>query len=101
MKNILLFLFLSGAIQPALSYGDSVSQLEIESAWLAFSNARGEASLIRGDVEHPSANDIFRVIPDVGADSLDEEKLQLGFDLFLPYQHDGRRRSPACIPRSG
>ncbi|MBT3531062.1 MAG: c-type cytochrome [Gammaproteobacteria bacterium] len=82
MKNILLFLFLSGAIQPALSYGDSVSQLEIESAWLAFSNARGEASLIRGDVEHPSANDIFRVIPDVGADSLDEEKLQLGFDLF-------------------
>lgn len=82
MKKIFLVVLLSGVIQPALGGVDSASQLEIESAWLAFANARGEASLILGDVEHPSANDIFRVIPDVSADSVDEEKLQLGFDLF-------------------
>jgi len=82
MKNIFLVVLLSVAIQTALGGTDSASQLEIESAWLAFTNAKGEASLIRGDVEHPSANDVFRVIPDVSADSLNEEKLQLGFDLF-------------------
>jgi cytochrome c peroxidase len=86
MKNNFLVVLLSAAIQPALGAADSASQVEIESAWLAFSNARGEASLILGDVEHPSANDIFRVIPDVSADSLDEEKLQLGLELF----RDGR-----------
>jgi cytochrome c peroxidase len=82
MKKILLVVLLSGAIQTVLGDVGSASQVEIESAWLAFIDARGEASLIRGDVEHPSANEIFRVIPDVSADSLDEEKLQLGFDLF-------------------
>lgn len=82
MKKIFLVVLLSGIIQPALGGADSASQVEIESAWLAFTNARGEASLILGDVEHPSANDIFRIIPDVSADSLDEEKVQLGFDLF-------------------
>lgn len=54
----------------------------VRSAWLAFDNARGEASLIRGDVEHPSANEVFRVIPEVGVGTLDEDRLQLGFDLF-------------------
>ena len=82
MKKIFLVVLLSGSIQPAVGGADSASQVEIESAWLAFTNARGEASLILGDVEHPSANDVFRVIPDVSADSLDEEKLKLGFDLF-------------------
>ena len=82
MKKTFLAVFLSGAIQPALGGTDSASQVEIKNAWLAFANARGEASLILGDVEHPSANDVFRVIPDVAADSLDEEKLQLGSDLF-------------------
>jgi len=82
MKKALLVAILSAAIQPALGDVDGVSQGEIESAWLAFNNARGEASLIRGDVEHPSANEIFRVIPDVSLDDLDEEKLQLGSDLF-------------------
>jgi len=82
MKNIFLALLLSGVFQPALSAAATASQAELESAWLAFANARGEASLILGDMEHPSANAVFRVIPDVGADSLDEEKLQLGLDLF-------------------
>lgn len=86
MKKLFLVVLLSGAIQTALGAADSASQVEIESAWLAFTNARGEASLIQGDVEHASVNDVFRVIPDVSADSLDEEKLQLGFDLF----HEGR-----------
>lgn len=82
MEKLFLVALLSGAIQTALAATDSASPAEIESAWLAFTNARGEASLIRGDVEHRSANEVFRVIPDVSADSLDEEKLQLGFDLF-------------------
>ncbi|NQV68400.1 MAG: c-type cytochrome [Pseudohongiella sp.] len=82
MKKIFLVVLLSGAIQPALGDSNSASQVELESAWLAFANAKGEASLILGDVEHPSANDVFRIIPDVSADSLDEEKLQLGSALF-------------------
>ncbi|MBT8148133.1 MAG: c-type cytochrome [Gammaproteobacteria bacterium] len=82
MKKVFLASVLSGFVQQALGSTDSVAQEEIESAWLAFSNTRGEASLILGDVEHPSANDIFRIIPDVSEDSLNEEKLQLGFDLF-------------------
>ena len=86
MNKIFLVVLLSGVIQAALGGPDSASQVEIERVWLAFTNARGEASLIRGDVEHPSANDVFRVIPDTSADSLDEEKLQLGSDLF----HEGR-----------
>lgn len=61
---------------------DTASQAEIETAWLAFNNARAEASLIRGDVEHPSANEVFRTIPDVDAGSLNAEKLQLGLELF-------------------
>ena len=82
MKKIFLVVLLAGAIQPALGDSGSASQAELESAWLAFTNAKGEASLILGDVEHPSANDVFRVIPDVGEKPLDEEKLRLGTDLF-------------------
>lgn len=82
MKKILLAILLSGAVQPALGGTDLASTEEIESAWLAFSNARGEASLILGDVQHPSAKSVFRVIPDVGTDSLIESKLQLGSELF-------------------
>ncbi len=82
MRKTLLAVLLSGAVQPALADAESASQAQIESAWLAFSNARGEASLIRGDVQHPSANDVFRTIPDVSAESLNEEKLQLGSELF-------------------
>ncbi len=81
MKKI-LHILLALATQSALGNAESASQAEIESAWLAFINARGEASLIRGDVTHSTANAVFRVIPDVAADALDEEKLQLGFDLF-------------------
>lgn len=82
MKLIRLGMILSVAFQAALGNADSASQAEIESAWLAFANSRGEASLIRGDVQHPSANNVFRVIPDVGANSVDEEKRQLGSELF-------------------
>ncbi len=82
MKKYFLMILLAGALQPAPGGADPASREAIESAWLAFTGARGEASLIRGDVEHPSANDVFRVIPDVSADGLDEKKLQLGFDLF-------------------
>jgi len=104
MKKILLVVLLSGAIQTALAAADSAAQVEIESAWLAFTNARGEASLIRGDVEHPSANDVFRIIPDVSADSLDEEKLQLGIDLFREgrLSRDGSVACTSChISRMG
>ena len=82
MKKAFFVLLLPGAIWPVLAVADSASQAEVESAWLAFTNARGEPSLILGDVEHASANDVFRVIPDVSADSLDAKKLQLGTDLF-------------------
>jgi cytochrome c peroxidase len=112
MKNVFLAVFLAVAVQPVLTSADVAvpgtndresartgesdgviknagvveSKAAIESAWLAFTNARGEAALIRGDVDHPSANDIFRVIPDIDMDSLNEEKLQLGTELF----NDGR-----------
>lgn len=82
MKKILTSALLFGAIQPALGSTDSTSQPEIERAWLAFDSARGAASLIRGDLQHPSANEVFRVIPEVGASSLLEDKLRLGSDLF-------------------
>ena len=98
VKKFFLVILLSGAIQPALGGAESTSQTEIESAWLAFTNTRGEASLIQGDVEHPSANNIFRNIPDVSANSLDEEKLQLGFDLFHERQlsRDGSVACSSC-----
>jgi len=89
MKKPFLLTMLSGLAalaQPAAGDNGSASPAEIESAWLAFANARGEASLIRGDVQHPSANEVFRIIPEIDTDSLDEDKLKLGFDLF----HDPR-----------
>lgn len=81
-RKPLLVLALAVSAQAALAGPDSTSQTDIESAWLAFSSAKGEPSLILGDVEHASVNDIFRVIPDVSPGFLDEAKLQLGFDLF-------------------
>lgn len=79
MKKVLLALSIAGLSAAAMASADSV---ELEKAWLAFNHARGSAALIQGDREHPSANAIFRVIPDVSLEGLDEEKLQLGFDLF-------------------
>lgn len=79
-------LLLVGAARATSADSNPAARTEGERAWLAFLNARGEASLIRGDVAHPSANDVFRAIPDVTANTLDEEKLRLGFDLF----HDNR-----------
>lgn len=70
------------AALPTLGSADEVSPQEIEQAWLAFSNARGEPSLIRGDAQHSSANEIFRIIPDVTAENLNGKKLQLGLELF-------------------
>lgn len=82
IRKSFFVLFLCGAIQSVSAVPDSGHQGEIERAWLEFSNARGEPSLILGDVEHPSANEVFRVIPDVSVEFLDEKKLQLGFSLF-------------------
>lgn len=79
MKKVLLAISISGLAAAAVGGTDSA---ELENAWLAFNNARGAAALIQGDREHPSANDIFRVIPDVSLKGLNEDKLQLGFDLF-------------------
>lgn len=82
MNKPLLSILLCGAALPAVVIAAPASEAEIERAWLAFDSARGAASLIRGDEQHPSANDVFRVIPDVGASSLLEEKLRLGSELF-------------------
>lgn len=82
MKKILLAGLFVVALQSVSRAADVPSPEQAQSAWLAFSNARGESSLILGDVNHPSANGIFRAIPDVTSASLDNEKLQLGFDLF-------------------
>lgn len=70
------------ALLPVMGIADTATRAELENAWLSFNHARGEASLILGDVNHPTANEVFRNIPDVGADSLEEDRLQLGFDLF-------------------
>lgn len=86
MKKAFLMVFLSGVVQSALGDTGTASKTAIESAWLAFNNARGEASLILGDVSHPTANAVFRTIPDISAADLDEAKLQLGTELF----NDGR-----------
>ena len=98
MKRILLVVLLTGAVGSSLLKADSASQADIESAWLAFAHARGEASLILGNVDHPSANDIFRVMPEIEADLLDEAKLQLGFDLFQERQlsRDGSISCNSC-----
>lgn len=82
LNNTVATLLVLGLAYPTLTTADEASAEEIRSAWLAFSNARGEPSLIRGDIDHATANAVFRVIPDVTANTLDEEKLQLGFDLF-------------------
>ena len=82
IKYAIASFILISAIQTVWAGDDSASTAEIRAAWLAFSHARGEASLIKGDVDHASANEVFRVIPDVGAETLEEARLQLGFDLF-------------------
>ncbi len=98
MKNLNLAAFLLGVLHPVLAVAEPASADDITGAWLAFSNARGEASLILGDVEHPSANDVFRVIPEVGGDNLDEEKLALGTDLFNEprLSRDGSMACSSC-----
>jgi cytochrome c peroxidase len=96
MKKTFLVILLAGAMQPGLSSAEPAARADTESAWLAFVNARGEPSLIRGDVDHPSADAIFRSIPDVRAGSLDEDKLQLGFELFREARLS-RDGSVACV----
>jgi len=96
VKKSCILILLVGALQPVSSSAGPESEVAIESAWLAFSSARGEPSLIRGDIDHPSANDVFRAIPDVRSGSLDEGKLQLGFDLFREARLS-RDGSVACV----
>lgn len=81
-KSFLILLALTAVKLSSSLAAEPASQAETESAWLAFNNARGQSSLIRGDVDHATANEVFRIIPVVGADLLEEGKLQLGFDLF-------------------
>ena len=80
MFRTLLFSFSICSLLSAQCFADSAA--EVAQAWLAFANARGEPSLIRGDLEHPSVNSIFRNIPDVSEQGLDARKLELGFELF-------------------
>lgn len=82
MKKTFLLALAWLAMQPASGNADAVSPVEIETAWLAFTNARGAASLIQGDLQHPSANDIFRIIPDMAGTPLDEARQELGSELF-------------------
>ena len=82
IKRIPLVTLAAVACFPEMGTVVRASAKDIETAWLAFAQTRGEASLILGDREHATANDIFRAIPDVSLNTIDEEKLQLGFDLF-------------------
>ena len=82
IKYAIASFILMSAIQTAWADGNSASTAEIRAAWLEFNHARGDASLIKGDIDHASANEVFRVIPEVGSDSLEAARLQLGFDLF-------------------
>jgi cytochrome c peroxidase len=82
LGNLCLPALVIGASLPVLLNANPESLTDDQLAWLAFKNARGEPSLILGDLEHPSANDVFRIIPEVTSQPLDAEKLQLGFDLF-------------------
>ena len=65
-----------------IAHSAATSEKDIESSWLAFVNAKGEQPLILGDVNHPTANQIFRVVPAFDDALLIENKLKLGFDLF-------------------
>ena len=99
MNRTLLVILLSGALLPSLAAADSTAVSgDIQGAWLAFTQARGEASLIRGDINHPSANAVFRIIPIPGADDLDEEKLLLGSELFhdVRLSRDGTVACASC-----
>ncbi len=98
MKRLALILLLAGTMQPALADSGSATAAEIESAWLAFDSARGEPSLILGDPQHLSANKVFRTIPEFSEDSIDADKLQLGFDLFHEAQlsKDGSVACASC-----
>jgi len=82
LGNLCLPALVIGASLPVLLNANPESLTDDQLTWLAFKNARGEPSLILGDLEHPSANDVFRIIPEVTSQPLDAEKLQLGFDLF-------------------
>lgn len=82
MKHPILLAGLLSVLLPACGVAAPTSQSELEQAWLAFSNARGAPSLIRGDVNHPSANAVFRAMPSVDPTALDPAKLQLGSTLF-------------------
>lgn len=81
-KHLYTILITLSATNSSGVMGAPASDAEIRDAWLAFSNARGEESLIRGSIDHPTANEIFRVVPKLNENLLDERKLQLGFDLF-------------------
>jgi len=66
-----------------------------DAAYLAFQQARGEASWIASAADHPLANTAFRPMPTLDSFPAEPAKRQLGFALF----HDARlssNNSVAC-----
>lgn len=83
----------------------SLTKDAVDEAWRNFRYALGTPSLIGAGADHPLADDLWRPIPAVADDEIDEQKFRLGFQLF----HEGRLSSAdsvACIschagPQSG
>lgn len=64
-----------------------------DSAYIAFRQARGEASWIASAADHPLADSAFRPIPSLGSFPTNPAKSQLGFALF----HDARLSSTNSV----
>src|SRR5690554_3533911 len=79
---------------PSATTGDAAVR-----AWRNFQYALGQPAAIDANADHPLANDLWRPIPAVELDELDDldkQKFLLGFQLF----HEGRLSSAdsvACI----
>ncbi len=97
-RNIFLGLLLTAVVQGVTANEESPSAEQVRDAWLAFTRAQGQPSLLLGDPDHPTANDVFRAVPDVTAEPLDEARLQLGFELFNERQlsRDGTLACSSC-----
>lgn len=69
---------------------------ETDKAWREFQYALGEPASIGAGADHPLADALWRPIPAVAHDEINEQKFRLGFQLF----HEGRLSSAdsvACI----
>lgn len=89
MKQLPLYMVFLGLPMSAVQAGTQANAQASESpdqAYLAFQQARGEASWIASGSDHPLSNEVVRPIPPAESFSADAAKRQLGFDLF----HDAR-----------